>query len=137
MNDMMLMHYGILGMKWGVRRSEAQLARARGKKTETSADDKEKTARKTDVKNRRTMSEADLRKKIERLKLEKQLKELTSEDLSPGRKMATEILKSAGSKVLATAAAGAAAYAVKAAMTGKFDPKEAASYIAANPNKKK
>ena len=29
------------------------------------------------------------------------------------------------------------AYAVKAAMTGKFDIKEAAQYVAANPNKKK
>lgn len=32
-----LRHHGIKGMKWGIRRSEAQLARARGK--ETSSDD--------------------------------------------------------------------------------------------------
>lgn len=28
-----LMHYGVLGMRWGVRRSEAQLAGARGEKS--------------------------------------------------------------------------------------------------------
>lgn len=124
-------------MKWGVRRTEAQLARARGKSKSSSADNEVKESRKTDSKNRRTLSTTDLKNKIERLKLEKQFKDLTAEDVSPGKKMATDILKSAGTKVLTTAAAGAAAYAVKAALTKKFDLKEAASYVAANPNKKK
>ena len=39
--------------------------------------------------------------------------------------------------IKAAAAAGAMAYAVKSAMTKKFDMEEAAGYIAANPNKKK
>lgn len=136
MNENMLIHYGIKGMRWGVRRTEAQLARAGGKKT-LSADEKEKASRKEDAKNRRTLSDSDLKKKIERLKMEKQFKDLTDEDVSPGKKMAADILKSAGTKVLSTAAAGAAAYAVKVAMTKKFDIKEAAGYIASNPNKKK
>lgn len=33
-----LTHYGILGMKWGVRRSEAQLRRARGKSSSEESD---------------------------------------------------------------------------------------------------
>lgn len=132
-----LTHYGILGMKWGVRRTEAQLARARGKSKSSSADNEVKESRKTDSKNRRTLSTTDLKNKIERLKLEKQFKDLTAEDVSPGKKMATDILKSAGTKVLTTAAAGAVAYTVKAALTKKFDLKEAAMYVAANPNKKK
>lgn len=33
--DEVLAHYGILGMKWGVRRSDRQLARARGRRKET------------------------------------------------------------------------------------------------------
>lgn len=137
MNNNELLHYGILGMKWGVRRTEAQLARARGKKKASSADDKVKESRKADSKKRRTLSDAELKQKIERLKMEKQFKDLTDEDVSPGKKMAADILKSAGTKVLSAAAAGAAAYAVKAIMTKNFDIKEAANYIASNPNKKK
>lgn len=131
-----LVHYGIKGMKWGVRRTEAQLARARGKK-EPSADAKEKADRKNAVKNRRTMSTQEIQKRIERLKLEKQLKDLTADDLSPGRKFVSDVLKTGGGRVAGMAVAGAAAYAVKVAMTKHFDIKEAASYIAANPNKKK
>lgn len=131
-----LAHYGILGMKWGVRRTEEQLAKARGKQN-SSADAKEKESRKTDVKNRRTLSDTELQKKVERLKLEKQFKDLTNEDISPGKKLASDILKAAGTKVLSAAVAGATAYAVKAAMTKEFNIKEAAAYIVSNPNKKK
>ena len=134
MNNTYLAHHGILGMKWGVRRSEAQLARARGH----SSDDKnEVSARKVAVKNRRTMSDADLKKKIERLKLEREFKNLTEDDIAPGRKYVSEILSASGKKALTMAAAGAMTYAVKTAMTKEFNLKEAAQYIAANPNKKK
>jgi hypothetical protein len=69
--------------------------------------------------------------------MEKELKTLTKEDITPGRKATAEILSSAGKKVVTAAAAGAMAYTVKAAMEKKFNLKEAAQYIAANPNKKK
>lgn len=39
-----LMHYGILGMKWGVRRTEAQLGRAERKLKRTATKDAERTA---------------------------------------------------------------------------------------------
>lgn len=133
-----LMHHGIKGMKWGVRRyqnKDGSLTPA-GKKR-YSEDEKERASRKTDLQNRRTLSDAEIRKKIDRLKLEKEFKNLTEEDISPGKKFASDILKSAGNRVLTAAAAGAAAYAVKVAMTKKFDIKEAASYIVSNPNKKK
>ena len=131
-----LYHHGIKGMKWGVRRyqnSDGTLTPA-GKKR---YDKQVRASRKADVKNRRTLSDSEIEQKIKRLESEKKLKNLTEEDLSPGRKAASDILKSAGNKVLTAAAAGAAAYAVKVAMTKKFDVKEAASYIVPNPNKKK
>lgn len=134
--DDTIVHYGVKGMKWGVRKSDNQLARQRGK-AEKNVNKVVKAERKKDVKNRRTLTTEELKTKIERMKVEKQFKDLTEEDISPGRKIAKDILKSAGTKVLSAAAAGAAAYAVKAAMTKRFDLGEAASYIAANPNKKK
>lgn len=137
MND--LYHYGIKGMRWGVRRYQNPdgSRTALGKKRESSPDTKEKKARKADVKNRRTMSDVDLKKRIERMKLEKEYKTLVDEDTAPGKKYVFEILSAVGKKTLTIAAAGALAYGVKAAMTKKFDIEEAAQYIAANPNKKK
>lgn len=136
-----LFHWGVKGMKWGVRRYQNKdgslTPRGRKRQKELSADEKERAARKADLKNRRTMSDADLKKKIERLKMEKEFKNLTNEDINSGKIFVNEVMSSAGKKVLTIAAAGAMAYAVKAAMTGKFDISEAAGYIAANPNKKK
>ncbi len=138
-NEEMLEHHGIKGQKWGVRRFQNKdgTRTALGKKRESSPDAKEKEARKADVKNRRTMSDADLKKRIERMRLEKEYKTLVDEDTAPGKRYVSEILSAAGKKTLTIAAAGALAYGVKAAMTKEFDLKEAAQYIAANPNKKK
>lgn len=134
-----LYHYGIKGMRWGIRRYQNPdgSRTALGKKRESSRNDKEKKARKADVKNRRTISDADLKKRIERMKLEKEYKTLVDEDTAPGKKYVLEILSAVGKKTLTIAAAGALAYGVKAAMTKQFDIEEAAQYITGIPNKKK
>lgn len=144
-SDGELYHWGVKGMKWGVRRyqnkngtlTSAGKKRRKSQQKKLTADEKERAARKADLKNRRTMSDADLKKKIERLKMEKEFKNLTNEDINSGKTFVNEVMSSAGKKVLTIAAAGAMAYTVKAVMTGKFDISEAANYIAANPNKKK
>ena len=135
-----LMHYGVLGMKWGVRRyrnKDGTLTTAGKKRLSKDKDKAEKKERKVALKNRRSLSDEYLKKKIERLKMEKEFKNLTEEDISHGRKYVGEIMSSAGKKALTVVAAGAMAYGVKVAMTKEFNIKEAAGYIAANPNKKK
>lgn len=140
-NNTELIHYGIKGQRWGVRRFQnvdgTRTPAGKHREQSANADKQMRNERKTEVKSRRTMSDADIRKKIERMKLEREYKSLVDEDVSPGRKYVSEIMSAAGKKALTIAAAGTIAYGIKAAMTKEFDIKEAASYIAANPNKKK
>lgn len=103
-----LEHYGIKGMKWGVRRDRRTLDRLAGRTTseesskKTTNSDKNQTKkaqRRSDVRNRRNLSDRDIRGKIDRLKLERELSKLTAEDLSPIRSKVTQMLSDAGWQV--------------------------------------
>ena len=145
MENCSIYHSGVKGMKWGVRRyqnADGTLTDA-GKKRYSSkpdakklADEKKKAEMKDAAKNRRTLSDADIKKRIERIKLEKQLKDLTDEELTPGKKAVKEILSSSGKKVANAVITGAVLYGVKAAMTKKFDIAEAAGYMTPKPKNK-
>lgn len=98
-----LIHYGVLGMKWGVRKDRT-LSR-RSAKAEKKAEIKRvKQEKKTASKHRGTMTDDELRARIQRLQLEKQLRELTEAEISPGRKFAKEILRESGKQALTQAA---------------------------------
>lgn len=131
-----LRHYGVLGMKWGRRKAKTTSSASPKKTKKMTADEKRKASMRKDVKNRRTLSDADLKKKIERIKNEKQLKDLTAEEIAPGKKFVSDVLSSSGKKVTTALVTGAALYGVKAAMTKKFDIKEAASYMTPKPKSK-
>lgn len=119
-----LMHYGVLGMKWGVRRTPEQIAKS-----------VKKTEMKTAAKNRRILSDDEIRKRIERIKIERQLKDLTDEEIASGRKIVKDIMTQSGKKVAATVVTGAALYAVQVALTRRFDAEEAAKYLTPKPKK--
>jgi hypothetical protein len=125
MHEAVLAHHGILGMKWGVRRyqnKDGSLTRA-GKKRLAKEEQKEraaaKQAAKADVKNRRLLSDEDLKKKIDRLKLERELKSLTEEDIAPGKKAVKDVLGSVGKKTGTAILTGAVLYAAKTAANTK------------------
>ena len=128
-----LQHHGIKGQKWGVRRFQ----NADGSLTTAGKQRASATKKRTHAKNRGTLTNAQLKQKIERLQLEKQLRELTNAEVNSGRVYAQKILKDVGSKVLTTAASGALLYAGKAAITKSFSPQEFANAIFNGGPKKK
>lgn len=82
MNANELRHYGVLGMKWGVRRTPDQLARAAKKRGDWSEEAKDlKTIRSKKVKS---LSNAELRRANERLNLEKNYRDLTPQSVRAG-----------------------------------------------------
>jgi hypothetical protein len=119
-----LQHFGIIGMKWGRRRGESDISGSSGKIKSPEA--QEKANRRSDVKNRRQLSDKDLLEKIGRLEKEKKLRELTDAEINPGKTATLDIMKSAGTKVATTVLAGAALYGVQAALTKSFNPAEMA-----------
>ena len=88
MNNNELLHYGILGMKWGVRRTEAQLARARSK-GEVSED----YAKAHSKKSVRSMSDSELRSRLNRIQMEQQYAKVLESDIGAGRRFVNKAIK--------------------------------------------
>ena len=77
-----LMHYGVLGMKWGVRRKRksSEVSRSSGKKVkETSVVEKNQNGEQT----KRRMSNDELAERVKRLRLEAEYARLVKET-TPG-----------------------------------------------------
>lgn len=92
-----LTHWGVKGMKWGVRRfqNEDGTLTPAGKKRRKSVeehDDYKRAHDKTDV---RTMSDNELRARINRIQMEKQYSQLTKKETSAGRKFVGDVMREA------------------------------------------
>lgn len=113
--DNFLEHYGVKGMKWGVKRGVIKSGRER-----TSREDKVRSKRKDAKRRRQVLSDKDLDGLVKRLEQEKKLKNLLDDDLAPGRTVTKKLLANAGTKVVGTVAAGVGVWAVKTALEGGF-----------------
>lgn len=101
-----LAHFGVQGMRWGVRKGP-------------SADTKVRRNRAKMHKNRRTLSDAELKKAVSRMQMEKKLKTLVEDDLIPGKMAAKEFLSKTGSAFVGAAAGAAGAALVKSYLDKK------------------
>lgn len=98
-------HYGVKGMKWGVRRSQAQLDRAAKRRSNSPA------AKRKEAKS---MSDAELRSSINRLQMEKQYVDLTADKKTQfGAKKVGGVLAKVGGQVVGNAAKQVATQQVK------------------------
>ena len=79
-NEEELMHYGVMGMRWGVRRASKR-----------SGGSKKKKASRQPQQQKRRMSNKELQSRVKRMKLEQQYRDLTK-DLTPKTKSKMEKL---------------------------------------------
>lgn len=108
MKENVLEHHGVLGQKWGVLRSKSALYKAGLKErvrkrsseknqNESKTDSSSKTSKKTT--NPKKMSDADLNKAIQRLQLEKQYRDLSKSQISEGKKIVADIVRSSAKNI--------------------------------------
>ena len=106
MDNAELIHYGVKGMKWGVRRTPAQLGHRRkpkkiAKRSRKSPEsEKKKSAPKKSV---HELSDEELRQAIGRLEMEKRYKELersaNPQKNNDGKKFVENILRKSGENI--------------------------------------
>lgn len=105
-----LEHYGVKGMRWGVRHDRKRSSSSGRKKQVKDIKKKAKTA----SKYRSTLSDAELDRRVSRLEREKKLRTLTESEVSPGKTAAKKLLSKYGAQVasvfVGAIAGGAATY---------------------------
>ena len=125
MDNNELMHYGVPGMKWGVRRTPAQLGRKKTssskslfgkKKSKTKAKTKSESSKKETApkpKSVKEMSDEELNAAIRRMQLEQTYASLSPQKVSTGKAVAKRILNN----IIVPAAEDVGRQMVKTALT--------------------
>lgn len=117
-----LSHYGIPGMRWGIRRTEAQLGTDKKVLDASSAAVREskninaaiRSARTTNkLKKAESLTDQELKDRVARMNLEQQYSNLSAAKTSRGQAYVQNTLDVAGSVLAITGSAAAIALAVK------------------------
>lgn len=93
-----LTHFGILGMKWGVRKSQPTIDSAKRMPSKEHLE-----MRRLNKKGVAAMTDAELKTYVSRMNLERQYKDLNRQNVSAGRKFVVDIIKEIGKEAIKTA----------------------------------
>lgn len=122
MENVALQHHGIKGMKWGVRRTPEQLSRTKShidaasgmvkeaKNINNSVSNIRSTIKKKDLSK---MTDQELRDRVNRMNLEQQFSQLSSNKISKGENYVRNTLEIAGSTLAVASSAIAIAVGIK------------------------
>lgn len=91
MNNNKLAHYGVMGMRWGVKRAN---------KSNSTSSSKTKANQEPKKKNAQDMSDEELRKVVNRLQMERQYSQLSEGSVNKGKQYMQKVIK-AGTTVAA------------------------------------
>lgn len=105
-----LAHYGVKGMRWGQRKAKS--AKRKVGLPDRSMTRFEKSAPK--------LSDAELRRRINRLEMEKRYNDLNRRQITEGESMVKGLLKNTGTAVAGSFLTAAAMYAGKTYLEKKF-----------------
>lgn len=130
-----LYHHGIKGMKWGVRRTAAQLGHPTGKidlqKTKKRVEaagtivtesqninkkvssKKQRKMQKQQVQTAKAMTDKELRERVNRLNMERQYARLSTEQMNAGKVNVDKVLAEVGTAVAVTNSVLAIALAIQ------------------------
>lgn len=110
-----LKHFGVKGMKWGVRKPRGA---GPGPASKAKTPKKGQPFDKKAPKSAKKMSDQELRKVIARMQMERQYAELSKPKVSAGKQMITNALKQYGQQQLNAFVAGVGNAAAGAAKSG-------------------